>query len=327
MNWIFMNKQEIKKGIQSAFPTTVFDGNELDILINLFEIKYYKKNEIILRQGETSKGLYILKSGSVSVSIKLPGTLPDKIKLKGNNLFFGEVSLIEDSITTATVQAEKAACFFFLSTSQFQSLNIIFPELFIKLLNVIREVVLNRTYNNFKNIKKFSPELNKSSRHYNYQKTTMKTNFITIPFLRCIELFNVLNDKELSFLLHHMTVISLKKHSLLSNHKTSSTYFIVQGCIQCLLVNEQGFHQIMLMPPSGLIDFNILSYFKNEILFLTQEDSLLFCLDQKTINNIQIKYPSIYYRLLKLSMLSLTHLFIASNHKIAQLKSGHIHLL
>jgi putative peptide zinc metalloprotease protein len=69
------------------------------------KVKYFKKGEVIAWQGDRSSALYIVRSGQVQLSYRTSdGTVRQDAKL-GPGQFFGEASLLQETVHSATVTA------------------------------------------------------------------------------------------------------------------------------------------------------------------------------------------------------------------------------
>lgn len=66
--------------------------------------KVYRDGEVIVRQGETGKCMYVIQEGQVAVVAEHDG---EEIRLRtlDNNDFFGEMAIFEREVRTATVRA------------------------------------------------------------------------------------------------------------------------------------------------------------------------------------------------------------------------------
>jgi CRP-like cAMP-binding protein len=78
-------------------------------------------DEVIIKEGTTSPGLYVILGGEVEVS-KFEGDTRVHLARLAEGAVFGEISLVTDSPTTATVQAVRGGEFLFLSREDFQEL-------------------------------------------------------------------------------------------------------------------------------------------------------------------------------------------------------------
>ena len=78
----------------------------LEMLSKLVTTRTYKKSDVIIKQGDPGAGLFVILSGSVSVTAKNRPGLPDnKLSTLGKGDFFGDMSLIDGYPRSATVTA------------------------------------------------------------------------------------------------------------------------------------------------------------------------------------------------------------------------------
>ncbi|MDJ0764812.1 MAG: cyclic nucleotide-binding domain-containing protein [Myxococcota bacterium] len=97
-------------------------------VIALFDTDYYKAKRVIIREGDPSKGLFLVVSGSAGVVKEDAG---EKIVLArlGPGDVFGEMSLLMQRPSTATVIAEEDTAVLVLSTDAFHEATQMYPEL------------------------------------------------------------------------------------------------------------------------------------------------------------------------------------------------------
>lgn len=85
-------------------------------------------DDVIIREGEPGQGLYLILGGEVSVAKFEGGSQVHLASLKEGSVF-GEISLVRDTPTTATVTAVRGGEFLFLSRDDFQDLVAEHPEI------------------------------------------------------------------------------------------------------------------------------------------------------------------------------------------------------
>mgnify|MGYP001818698969 CR=1 FL=1 len=78
-------------------------SKQLRFVSNIVHLRKYRDNETIFRQGEVGVGMYIIVSGSVTISVQQDGGSAEKKAQKtiitrlGPGDFFGELSLVEEN--------------------------------------------------------------------------------------------------------------------------------------------------------------------------------------------------------------------------------------
>ena len=89
----------------SIFKTLT--NKEIDEVMEYFQIKNYKKDSIIVKEGEYSNMAFILLKGEVSVikeTLYKDDYIITNIKAPADE-FFGEVNLIDQGLVTSTIKA------------------------------------------------------------------------------------------------------------------------------------------------------------------------------------------------------------------------------
>ena len=112
-----------------------FSPEEKRELIRQFEPKSYDAGSIIIRQGTEGQGLFLILAGQVVVNVKALNGEMHEVALLSEGSFFGEISLIEESSTTANCLAADDTEVFWLPRKAFKELVMMHP----RLLDVVAE--------------------------------------------------------------------------------------------------------------------------------------------------------------------------------------------
>jgi CRP/FNR family transcriptional regulator, cyclic AMP receptor protein len=94
-----------------AFLRTVslfkeFSGADLGALDRRLRERWFRKGQVICRAGDTGDDMFLIRSGSVLVSKPVTGRVEQVLARMGPGEFFGEMSLLDQSPRSATVQSE-----------------------------------------------------------------------------------------------------------------------------------------------------------------------------------------------------------------------------
>jgi len=91
---------------KAAKATTAGPGADLDT-DNLTGFRLFEKGETLFREGERGAEAYVIKSGSVRISVVRDNTW-ESIGIRGPNTIIGEMAIISDMprMATATAEAE-----------------------------------------------------------------------------------------------------------------------------------------------------------------------------------------------------------------------------
>ncbi|MFH1723555.1 MAG: cyclic nucleotide-binding domain-containing protein [Elusimicrobiota bacterium] len=88
----------------------------------------YAKDEYVIRQGETSKDLFIVESGTVAITQTM-GTAGAQLAALGPGEIFGEIALVRDGVRVASAVAAEECRIFRVAYPDIQSLRSGNPEL------------------------------------------------------------------------------------------------------------------------------------------------------------------------------------------------------
>ncbi len=99
--------------------------------------KVYRKGEVIIEEGSLSSGAYIIESGKVEVSKKMPNGKSQIIGILDKNDIFGEMGLIDQLPRSATVRALEDSCVSIMTLDNFNSLAKRNPKALMPILKVL----------------------------------------------------------------------------------------------------------------------------------------------------------------------------------------------
>ncbi|MCI3954017.1 MAG: sulfate transporter [Burkholderiales bacterium] len=123
----------------------VFAGMTDEELTNvsvMLQRKVYRKGEVVFRQGDTSRELYIIAKGSASARLKLPGSMREtRLITFAAGTVFGEIALLDQEARSATIEADEDLVCYVLDHAAFDRLAHEHPSAAIKIVsNLGREL-------------------------------------------------------------------------------------------------------------------------------------------------------------------------------------------
>jgi len=107
--------------------------------LDFFEEKSYKKDTLVLKEGEYSSKAFILLEGEVEIyktSIYKDDYVVSKVK-GGGEEFFGEINLIDRGLVTSTIKAVTDIKTFEIEHNSFITLIDTYPTIGVKMLWMI----------------------------------------------------------------------------------------------------------------------------------------------------------------------------------------------
>ena len=123
------------------------DNNEyMDLLTRVCKLKQYKKDEVIIKEGEVGSEMFIVYRGGVEFLKRTrAGDNYTVVKLRAeNNVFFGELALIDDDKRSATVTASEDSDFLVITKEDFMSLGNTHAEIGLPITRAIAQIISAR---------------------------------------------------------------------------------------------------------------------------------------------------------------------------------------
>jgi sulfate permease, SulP family len=119
-----------------------FTAAELDILQARLDVRTYRKGEIIIREGETTRDLFLLTKGSLTIKAHLPHKKRlQRVFTFDAGVIFGEMALLDAKPRSADVWAEEDSEVLILPYQEFMALSEAAPEVALKLILNVAQVL------------------------------------------------------------------------------------------------------------------------------------------------------------------------------------------
>jgi glutaminase len=111
------------------------------LLASLVEERRYATNDVIVRQGDPAEEIFLLTSGTVSVTLDLPTGERRRLSTVAPGMVFGELTIIDRSPRTADVRANSAVTCLVLGSRALGQLQETHPAVTIGIMrNLLRNV-------------------------------------------------------------------------------------------------------------------------------------------------------------------------------------------
>lgn len=107
--------------IQDFFLFKNLNFSEAHELAKICHLKHYKAKDIIIEENSLSQGLYLILNGEVRV-VKGEGEEQVEVARLKRGELFGEMSLIENELTSASVIAKTDVDIFMINREEFEDL-------------------------------------------------------------------------------------------------------------------------------------------------------------------------------------------------------------
>jgi len=114
--------------------------DQINFLASMLEKQnLYRKDEVVIQEGDTDRSLFIIESGSVRLVRKGEDGESREVMKLGVGDLFGELSLITGLPRTASVIADENCVIFELTKESFDSLMSQFPPLRLKFALLVEQ--------------------------------------------------------------------------------------------------------------------------------------------------------------------------------------------
>lgn len=132
-----VNKSDLKNQILFSDLTDV----ELEMIAQKISVENHPKGKEIFKDGEPTKGLYLVNKGKVEISKITPDGWKQTLAVLNANHFFGELSVVEDkTMHGADATAIDASEVFRIRTDDFRALEQSNPNMMYKIMKTIARI-------------------------------------------------------------------------------------------------------------------------------------------------------------------------------------------
>jgi MFS superfamily sulfate permease-like transporter len=115
---------------------------EVELVKGMLTRHSFKRGEVVVREGDESRELFIIAKGTASVHLRLPGAFrATRLITFSPGTIFGEMALLDQETRSATIEADEFLVCYVLPQAAFEVLKRTHPDIAIKLLaNLAREL-------------------------------------------------------------------------------------------------------------------------------------------------------------------------------------------
>ncbi len=131
------DKSELRKQILFSDLTDA----ELGMMAPKIIVENYARGKSIFKEGESTKGIYLVKSGKVEISKTTADGWKQPLAILTENHIFGELAVIEDKQTHgADATAIEATEVYRIKTDDFKALEKSDPNMMYKIMKTIARI-------------------------------------------------------------------------------------------------------------------------------------------------------------------------------------------
>ncbi|RKX76500.1 MAG: cyclic nucleotide-binding domain-containing protein [Spirochaetes bacterium] len=118
----------------------------MQLLLDVFKLKHFREGETIITEGEVGDEMYIVYRGGVEILKKTrAGDYYTVIKLRAeDNVYFGEMALIDNDKRSATVTASEDSDFLVIKKDDFLKMGNSYPQIGLPITRNIAKILAGR---------------------------------------------------------------------------------------------------------------------------------------------------------------------------------------
>ncbi len=136
--------ENLKNFLKTVLIFSELTDEELDDLTDLFVEVKLKKDEMLFKEGDEGKALYVIRDGEIQVSKNIKDIKEKVLAVLGPRSILGEMALIEEQKRSATTVANQDSTLLEITRSDFNSLIEINPSAGFKIMLNIARLLSNR---------------------------------------------------------------------------------------------------------------------------------------------------------------------------------------
>jgi len=118
--------------------------DEIEMLSELSQMKDYKSGETVIQEGDVGNSLFVIVAGEVEVLKKGTDGISKSIASMKEPDFFGEMSLIDKELRSATIKVKSDTTLLILTSENLHSFAKVFKNGFTMIVINIARVLSNR---------------------------------------------------------------------------------------------------------------------------------------------------------------------------------------
>jgi CRP/FNR family transcriptional regulator, cyclic AMP receptor protein len=137
----------IMTNLELLQKTVLFKGSnreELEMALELFQERKIKPNATIFAENMPAEALYVVKSGSVRITMMAREGEETNLLLLGPGEFFGELALVQEDVRLVSARADTTVEILLITRKDFQALLELAPRTAARVLTVIAKLLAMR---------------------------------------------------------------------------------------------------------------------------------------------------------------------------------------
>lgn len=308
-----MLSQTLKNALLNTPLCQYLDAKELEHVVSHNEVVSFKAQQLILKQGQRSEGIYLIIHGKVLITAKVLGEGTTHIATLGLGNYLGETSVIGNFPASSSAHAETDVQCLFISSTYFKTLHLFHPQTGYKILLSIAKDIITHLINLHQKIAILLREKEMVSRSLFAELIKTFSRSIEIDFknaeidenlLRNMGFFSGFSDIEFTELLRSAIILKTPKRCVITEEgsKNASCYIVLRGAVQSSIIYDNKVAKLSVIGPISL--FCPVTLIDNHlpaiVNYTTCEEAILFKIMAEDVLLLQKNNPKLWFKLFNL---------------------------
>ncbi len=240
------------------------DDAARNLLLSVARSASFAKGARLVRQGEASRGAYVLREGGVEATVVLPGGETLTVAKLDAGDVFGEMALIERGTCTATVSARTNVEAWFIEREDFRSLIAQRDPTALSVQHAVTLILSDKLRAlNAKVLEVPAPEDRPAARKSNGVdpladvKRLKKASFDYKAFLPHLPFFEGFDAGEIAEILDVSTLLELPRGQpvFTSGQASTACFIVVRGAVEIYAQHSKRERRVAVLGPGQLLGY------------------------------------------------------------------------
>ncbi len=218
----------------------------------------------LVRQGEPTRGAFLIRRGEVEARVALPAGGAVAVAALGDGAVFGEMSLVERGVCSATVVAVSAVDGWFIGRDEFRALAASRDPAALAIQRALTDTLAEKLALLNDRVRAHPPQeshppvaLPPPADPLAGAERSRQASFDWRAFLPVLPFFDGFDAEEIDELVAHAAVLELARGSWILRAGTPSRacYVVVRGAVEVLAGPEDGVRRVAIAAPGELFGY------------------------------------------------------------------------
>jgi CRP-like cAMP-binding protein len=210
-----------------------------------------------VRQGEASRGAFVIRQGEVEAQVELPGGGRLAVAALGEGEMFGEMALIERGVCSASVVAKTNVDGWFIERGEFRALVASREPAALELQREISRVLAGKLRALNAKLREHPAAEDRPYRASSVERKEAKPGFDWRAFLPLLPFFEGFDADALEELVAGGRAFELERGAALfaPGEPADACYLVVRGALEIFTVQNEVQRRIAISPPGELVGY------------------------------------------------------------------------